>query len=205
MMNEDDLKKYLPKYLSEENYQNLLNELKSFPDNINKKMYTSCLDNNIIFQGDGINNMPIIDLAKEDKTIKSVPVLIMSNTCDMDLANERMYQTSIMYVPIIKLSKYRDVLYTYCNNTNKVDNHIDNLKQQKITQIMYLPAIDTMEESLVFLDRVYNINNQYIDRSKLKDIRIFSFSDYGFYLFIFKLSVHFLRIQEKVNRGMYFY
>ena len=68
---------------------------------------------------------------------------------------------------------------------------------------MYLPAIGNMEESLVFLDRIFNINNKYIDRSNLENIRIFSFSDYGFYLLIFKLSVHFSRVQEKVNRGMY--
>ena len=34
MITEDELKKYLPKYLSEENYKTLLAELKSFPYNI---------------------------------------------------------------------------------------------------------------------------------------------------------------------------
>ena len=49
-----DLKKYLPKYLSEENYKTLLAELKSFPYNIDGRMYTSMLDKNVIFQGDGL-------------------------------------------------------------------------------------------------------------------------------------------------------
>lgn len=202
MTHDEDLKKYLPKYLSEENYQSLLKELKSFPDNIDARMYTSSLKDNVIYQGDGINNMPIVDLTKGEIITKSAPVLILSNTCDMDLANTRLFPTSIMYVPIIKLSKYREVLNNSCKDDTKIDNHINDLKQQKITQIMYLPGNGIMDDSLVFLDRIHNINNKYIDRSKLCDTRIFSLSDYGFYLFIFKLSVHFLRVQEKVNRGM---
>lgn len=43
MITEDELKKYLPKYLSEENYKTLLAELKSFPYNIDGRMYTLCL------------------------------------------------------------------------------------------------------------------------------------------------------------------
>ena len=77
-----------------------------------------------------------------------------------------------MYAPIIKLSNYQSVLKQHCSDTDKVNNHILNLKQQKITQIMYLPATGKMEESLVFLDRVYSIDNKYINRSNLKDIRL---------------------------------
>lgn len=202
MITNEELKKYLPKYLSEENYNNLLSELKSFPDNIDARMYTSFLNDEIIYQGDGIDNMPIIDLTQSSKESQLAPALILSNTCDMDLSNNRMFPSSIMYAPIIKLSKYQSVLSQHCYDVNKIKNHISNLKQQKITQIMYLPAKGNMEESLVFLDRIFNINNKYIDRENLKNIRLFSFSDYGFYLLIFKLSVHFSRIQEKVNRGM---
>ena len=203
MIADDELKKYLPKYLSEENYKNLLNELKSFPDNIDKRMYTSSLDDDILYQGDGIDDMPIIDLAQSSKNIQNVPALILSNTCDMDSSNERMFRSSIVYAPIIKLSQYQSVINTHCNNICKIENHIADLKQQKITQIMYLPATGQMEESVVLLDRIFSIDNKFINRSKLKDLRFFSFSDYGFYLFLFKLSVHFSRIQEKVNRGMY--
>ena len=204
MITDNDLKKYLPKYLSEENYNNLLNELKSFPDNIDKRMYTTYLGNDIIYQGDGIYNMPVIDLSDSTKNIQYADALILSNTCDMDLNNDRIYPTSIMYAPIIKLSKYQSVLNQYCKDEIKIKNHISDLKKQKNTQIMYLPAIGNMEESLVFLDRIFNIrnNNRTINRSELKERRIFSFSDYGFYLLLFKLSVHFSRIGEKVDRGM---
>lgn len=109
MITEDELKKYLPKYLSEENYNNLLTELKSFPYNIDNRMYTYSLDNNIIYQGDGIKEMPIIDLANIGKGVKITNCLILSNTCDMDIANNRLFPASIMYAPIINLANYISV------------------------------------------------------------------------------------------------
>ena len=136
MITNEELKKYLPKYLSEEKYNNLLSELKSFPDNIDARMYTSFLNDEIIYQGDGIDNMPIIDLTQSSKESQLAPALILSNTCDMDLSNNRMFPSSIMYAPIIKLSKYQSVLSQHCYDVNKIKNHISNLKQQKITQIM---------------------------------------------------------------------
>lgn len=72
---------------------------------------------------------------------------------------------------------------------------------KKITQIIFLPANSQMEDSIVFLDKIYHVDNRFINRDTLEDQRLFSLSDYGFYMLIFKLSIHFSRIQEKVNRG----
>ena len=58
--------------MSEENYKTLLAELKSFPYNIDGRMYTSMLDKNVIFQGDGLKKkkMPIIDLVNIERGVK---------------------------------------------------------------------------------------------------------------------------------------
>ena len=73
-------------------------------------MYTSMLDKNVIFQGDGLKKMPIIDLVNIERGVKNVSCLILSNTCDMDLSNSRMFPASIMYAPIINLTTYISVL-----------------------------------------------------------------------------------------------
>jgi len=57
------------------------------------------------------------------------------------------------------------------------------------------------EESIVFLDRINNISNKVIKSEELQTRRIFTLSDYGFYLFLLKISIHFSRIQEKVDRN----
>ena len=58
-----------------------------------------------------------------------------------------------------------------------------------------------MEESIVFLDRILHVSQKYVDRETIGTRRLFSLSDYGFYLFVFKMSMHLSRIREGVNRG----
>ena len=100
------------------------------------------------------------------------------------------------------LEKYKEkVLIPLNKTTNQIESHLLELKKQRITQIFYLPKLDgILEESIVFLDRVFHIPNDCIDRSKLSNQRIFTLSDFGNYLFVFKLSLHFNRIQDKVER-----
>ena len=201
MMQADELRTYLPKYLSEENYQTLLGELKSFPDNIDKRFYTSSLDQTVLFQGDGYDILPVVDLAHMERGSKYKPALIISNTCDMDLSNKRFYPSSIMYAPLISIDKYKMTLLSSEISETKIETHLSDIRKQRVSSILYLPADSKIQESIVFLDRVYNIDNRFIDRKTLSLHRLFSLSDYGFYLLMFKMSVHFCRIRECVNRG----
>lgn len=201
MMPIEELKKYLPKYLSEDNYKTLIAELQSFPHNIDQRMYTTTLPSDVLFQGDGYDSLPVVDMLHLDKGSKSSHGIIMSNTCDIDVANTRLYPSSIMYAPIISLDKYRAVLQKKNVENGKIENHLAEIRKQAITSILYLPANGNISESIVFVDRMLHIGNEYIDRTTLGQHRLFSLSDYGFYLLLFKLSVHFSRIQEKVNRG----
>lgn len=57
-----------------------------------------------------LKKMPIIDLVNIERGVKNVSCLILSNTCDMDLSNSRMFPASIMYAPIINLTTYISVL-----------------------------------------------------------------------------------------------
>lgn len=201
MITGDVIKNYLPKYLSADNYNALLAELKSFPDNIDKRFYTHLLEKNVIFQGDGIKEMPIIDITNIELGVKKVNCLIISNTCDMDLTNIRRFHASILYSPIINLKKYISTLQEQNIDNSTIENHISDLKHQKISQILFLPKNSQIEDSIVFLDKIQNIDNRYISRDNLENQRLFSLSDYGFYMLVLKLSVHFSRIQEKVNRS----
>jgi len=82
-----------------------------------------------------------------------------------------------------------------------IESHLESIRNQMITQIFYLPKGQKIEhESIVFLDRLNNCNNEIIDRERLQDIRLFTLSQYGHYLFVFKLSIHFTRIMEGVER-----
>ena len=181
-MNLDEIKIYLPKFLSAESDRELFKGLKDFPDNIDERLYTTYLhDTKIIYQGDGLNNLLVVNLPKSE--IKPVPGIILSNTCDIDLQNERNFPSQIVYAPIFSLEKYRQTLLNNSKKTKEqITDHINAIKKQEITQIFYLPKFDgKLEESIVFLDRVNNMPNTLIERDKISSNRIFTLSDYGAY------------------------
>lgn len=201
MMSIQDIQAYLPKYLSEENYRDLLRELDSFPDNIDQRMYTTTLPDNVIFQGDGYESLPFVNLMKIEEGCKYRSGIVLSNTCDMAPENRRLYSSSIIYAPIMDLQKHVENLQMKKIREDVIKNHVTNLRKQAITSMLFLPANSKMPDSIVFLNRVMSVDNSYISREDLKSKRLFSLSDYGFYMLLFKLSVHFSRIQEKVSRG----
>lgn len=198
-MNFENIDLYLPKYLSSDSLKELYSGLKDFPDNIDTRLYTSGLDPNVIFQGDCLPNLPIVNLP--DTSVKNATAVVLSNTCDIDQGNKRFFfKSQILYAPIINLKKYKEGLVSSGLDKDKVDAHIGSLKKQEITQIFYFPKFnDELEDPLLFFDRIYNVSNDFVDREVVN--RIFSLSDYGIYLFLFKLSLHFTRIQDKVERG----
>ncbi len=198
-MNFDDLKIYLPKYLSSESEKQLFSSLKGFPNNIDERLYSDYLrDTKIIYQGDGLKDLLAVNLKTLDK--KNVNGMIFSNTCDLATENVRNFPSQIVYAPIISLDKYKSALKGKIDSV-RLQSHIEAIKKQLITQIFYLPEKgQSLKESIVFLDRIFNVDNDFVKRDSLKDNRIFTLSDYGNYLFLFKLSLHFTRIQDKVER-----
>lgn len=198
----EDIRRYLPQYLSEESVEGLLQEIKKFPNNINDIFYTYKLKNeNIVFQGDALKDLPVANLP--EPIIKETPSIVLSNTCDLDLTNKRVFNSQICYAPIFNFEKYISIL----QNSKKfkdpasLNNHIDLIKKQYITQILYLPIGGNLDyEGIVFLDRINNCHNTFIDREQLSSKRLFTLSNYGFYLLLTKISIHFTRLKEKVDR-----
>ena len=138
-MNLEDLRVFLPKFLSSESDRELYNSLKSFPDNIDSRFYTNYLEQtDLVYQGDGLNEMLIINLP--DPTIKPAPGIVLSNTCDIDLKNIRNFPSQIVYSPIFKLEKYETALRSESEKSSaKIDAHISAIRKQEITQIFFLP------------------------------------------------------------------
>lgn len=199
MIDIENIKQYLPKYLSAESYKELIGEVKAFPGNIDSRFYTDYLKDKIIYQGDGLKSLPTINF--NTMTRKDCISIILSNTCDMDPENKRMFGSQIVYAPIIELNKYKSVLEQAHLLPEKIEDHIKAIKSQELTQILYLPQYgEVLKESIVFLDRIFNVDNTFINRENLNETRVFSLSDYGNYVFLLKISIHFTRMQDKVDR-----
>lgn len=200
-MNIDKLEIYLPKFLSSESAKDLFDGLKDFPENMDIRLYSNFLRNtNLIYQGDGLRDMLMINFP--DPEIRLANSIVLSNTCDIDPSNKKYFPSQIVYTPIFNLNKYRQKLLKESGNSEqKINDHIASIKKQEITQILFLPRYEGyLDESIVFLDRVLNLPRNSISNEEIETRRIFTLSDYGAYLFILKLSIHFTRIQDKVER-----
>lgn len=198
----DDIKIYLPKFLSIESESSLFEGLKDFPNNLDSRLYTIALKHSEnIFQGDGIKDMLIVNLPNED-VIKAKSV-ILSNTCDVSSTNLRNFESQIVYAPLFNLKKYHELLKSKSSKSKEqINTHIETIRKQKITQIFYLPKIDNViEDSIVFLDRINSCSLSFMNSKNISEERIFTLSDYGSYLFVYKLSIHFSRIKDKVDRN----
>lgn len=206
MISIDEVEKYLPQYLSASSTASLFSELKQFPENIDKRIYTNKLKNDpSIYQGDGLQNLLCVNLPSLDA--RPLMGIIFSNTCDVSVENKRLFDARLAYAPIFNLDKYKKALIKkYVDSNEKslesIESHIEEITKQNISQIFYLPKGGGLDnDSIVFLDRVNNLPSSFFNEGEIKENRVFSLSDYGFYIFLFKLSVHFTRVRENVHRN----
>jgi hypothetical protein len=195
---------YLPRYLSETTKIGLLESIRQFPDNIDERFYLSRASSAIrtIIQGDGIGAMPFYHFPAQKAY--QAPGIVISNSCDINPENERHTPINICYAPIMRLDKYYDQLIKQYKQA-KADNIIYSIRKQEMTQYFYLPKAPTLNyEGIVFFDQITNIPNPPEQHSTMIKNRVFTLSQYGFYLFLFKLSIHFTRMGEGIDRGKTF-
>ena len=198
----EEFKLYLPKYLSPASSKELFDNLKGFPENIHKRFYAdnSLLDEDIIYQGDGIKDLPYADFPS--RKISDVKSVVLTNTCDIDVNNERLNPSYICYSPLILLDKYEQLLLKNLPKKEKIiAEHINTIKKQKVTQIFYLPKGGFLEgDSIIIFNRVSSCLSESVQRDSVKQRKLFTLSNYGFYSFLFKLSLNFTRMGENVDR-----
>ncbi|MDE0112984.1 MAG: hypothetical protein OXI87_14880 [Albidovulum sp.] len=102
-----------------------------------------------------------------------------------------------MFAPIVKLSKIEARLKDRGLAEDAVKGRIDAIERQSVTNIFYLPAGEPLEEDYVALfDDLHSMPIASWENSQ----KLFTLSMAGFYLFVFKLSVHFCRLHENVDR-----
>lgn len=198
----DSIDEFLPQYLSELSANELKEQLKQFPtDGTKGTVYTSMLSSNQeIFQGDGMAKIPYYDARSME--VRPVNVMVLSNTCDMSSNNRRFESINLCVAPLFNLEKYRNRLLTKGFTEQQIDSHIAEIKKQAVTHVVYLPKSDKLPyDAIVRLDKVCSVDRRKISAKDILQNRLFTLSDYGLYLFLLKLSIHFTRIRERIDRN----
>ncbi|NNM60411.1 MAG: hypothetical protein HKM04_11445 [Legionellales bacterium] len=192
--NEENIQKLLPPYLTQDKKEHLEKAIKSFP---NIEYFTRNYMSDIL-QGDIWNSLEVHDAQSSQK--KLIKGILLSNSCDMDRANKRYAPILITFAPIIKLSDYSNFLKKYGPLAERVDDKICAIRNQHVSNIFYLPTHPTLEEEhIALLDDLHTIKLDSFEKVKERQ-KLLTLSQIGFYVFLFKLSVHFCRFHEGIDR-----
>jgi hypothetical protein len=191
----EQIRLYLPQYLSPERQQDLWNDLRSFPNT--RSIYSARNTDPNYLQGDGWRGFVAIDFHSLER--KTVSGLILSNSCDISLTNLRATTPNITFVPVMKLQRYLAILEQNGLTEQQRLDVATSIRRQGVTSLMHLPAVpEVMEESIALFG---DARSQPLDNFTAGERSLlFRLSDFGFYLFLFKLSIHFTRMLEGVER-----
>ena len=191
----EQIRLFLPKYLTPEQQRELFHELKAFPDNFNYYLNNFFKDGYL--QGDGWKGFVAINFHTLQK--KTVSGVIISNSCDIDPQNQSTLARNVLFSPLIKLSKYIELLKRHRKNKNSIISQLNDIRHQRVTRLFYFPLHSGIgDESIIVLDNIQSNPLSYFHATEKS--KIFTLSQYGFYLFLIKLSIHFSRFQENVQR-----
>lgn len=197
----ESLHQQIPYYLTAEDRQVLVDELKAISKGGTADYFLSPYRDTFkadMLQGDGWRGFQLFKFDTGER--RSVQGLIMSNSCDVEPGNARDIPARLIFAPLVKLAAYEGALRASGIDTKKVDEKLASIRAQKTTNMFFLPASGPLvEDHVVRLDDAHSMplaaHASAQDRAKL-----FTLTNTGFYMLVLKLSVHFCRLHEKVNR-----
>lgn len=188
---------HLPLYLTDHEKSELANALDEFRRKGVGDYYSDDYDEQIL-QGDGWSGLKVVEVESLDR--KLIKGVILNNTCDVSPENRRAVPHRIMFAPIVGLDNYSKLLRSRGVSEQGVDGTLEKIRAQSITNLFYLPVGPGVDkESVVVLDDVKSLKAEVFHGTEGKN-KAFSLSMFGFYLFLFKLSIHFCRLHENIQR-----
>lgn len=191
----ENIRDQIPYYLTKEQKDGLIKALSDFPSGMN--YYTKYHPTEML-QGDCWTPLYLFNYATgERKTTKGI---LLSNSCDISPENKRDTPTRILFSPLIRLESYIKKLEESKISKESIDSKISAIKEQKVSSIFFLPrGGDLNDDHIAVLDDIHTIPADAFakqeNRSKLTTLSL-----HGFYLFLLKLSIHFCRFHEKLDR-----
>ena len=198
----DTLRQQIPYYLTAAPAQKVLvNELKNLINGAGKGYFIPASDDGFtgeMLQGDGWRGFQIFSFKLGN--VNAVRGIVLSNSCDVSAENTRVLPPNVTFAPIVKLSRIVERFKAHELDGEKIESRLTEIKAQRVTNMFYLPANGPLDEDHVaLLDDLHSMPVKVHCQAAEK---LFTLSMAGFYLFVFKLSVHFCRLHENVNRTL---
>ncbi len=196
----DALRQQIPYYLTAAPAQKvLLDELKKLIEGAENGYFIPTGNDGYtaeMLQGDGWRGFQVFSF--KSGSVSPARGIVLSNSCDVSRDNARVVPPRVIFAPIVKLSKVVERFKAHGLDETRIASRLTDIKAQRITNIFYLPMDGVLDEDHVaLLDDVHSMPVEIHHQNAEK---LFTLSMAGFYLFVFKLSVHFCRLHENVER-----
>lgn len=184
----------LPPYLAEFDKRRLLKQLQGFPSG---SSFFGITDDDEPVQGDAWHGFQI--LSPSSGAHEPVTGVVISNTCDLAAANDPQPDQNVVFAPLLDVGLYAKGLLSTGQTQDQVSSRLDQIRKQQIHRIFFIPRNGNFGgERLILLDDLYTQPLLDLDRRPMQ--KLFSLSNYGWYVFLMKLSVHFTRMTDGVPR-----
>lgn len=152
-----------------------------------------------LLQGDSFSGAPYIIVTVDELTARKTSVVLLSNTCDVSVDNERKEPAYVSVAPLIRVSRWRNALAQLGVSKYSVEETLRQARLHKVSSLFVLqPGFGIEEESLVAFNQVQSMPIARFDGAKPQ--RLATLSQAAFWLLTVKLSIHFCRTQEGVSR-----
>jgi hypothetical protein len=192
----EKIEQFLPKYLTPSQKKELFDALSSYPNLPYHYLPPASIGEDLL-QGDGWRGFILVNFSTLER--KTVSGVVLSNSCDIDARNRRVTPRSALFAPLVNLRRYEGAMRKAGLSGEQVENALREIRAQHVTYVYYLPTEQYgPEESIIVLDDIHSHPLAHFlanDRSLL-----FRLSQAAFYILLIKLSIHFCRAQEGVNR-----
>jgi hypothetical protein len=198
----EDLREQIPFYLTSPTDQaDFINALEALISGASKGYFINDQFDpykSELLQGDAWKGFQLFSFSRGTRS--SVKGVVLSNSCDISLDNKRSVPPKVVFAPIIKLAGIEKRFVDAKLEDVQVKAKLDAIRKQSVTSLFYLPHDGALDcEYVVLLDDVHSMP---IDAfaGEAETEKLFTLSMAGFWLFLFKLSLHFCRLKENVAR-----
>lgn len=198
----DALRQHIPSYLTTEDKKALVEELNTVASGGQAGYFLSPYNDKFgreMLQGDGWQGLPLFNL-KTGK-VRRVRGIVLSNSCDIAPDNQRDFATRLIFTPLVKLSAYEELLGSKIPDPQRISDKLASIKAQKVSNIFFLPKGEPLAEDYIARFDLMQSAPMAVHLKDRTRKKLFTLSNIGFYMLIFKLSIHFCRFGERINRN----
>ena len=208
-INDYTFDKLLPPYLTDVDKGRIKAGLDQFlkgQDEIDYDGFYSYQNHNVLMQSDLVHSIISIDWDELGQRFKTgyIPGILVSNSCDVNLENKRSINNKeALFAPITPLRDYIESAREDKYSEDQIISFYDRLKKQDHTNLFYLPPNHINgREYIVRLDKIWWVPQTELIKifEDINNSRFLSLSDWGYYLFLTKLSLHTCRVPEELER-----